>query len=129
MRFATQDSRVAHRDEICGILDRWGENRSVDEICGILRGVGVPCAPVNNIAQIASDEHIARARKMFPTVFQPQAGNIAVTDIPLRFHDTESVAMSAAPEKGEQTAKLLRSILGMNDAEIEKLAADKIIKI
>ena len=128
-RFGSQDDRVAHRSEICGILDRWAEKLTVAEICVLLRGAGVPCAAVSDISQIANDEHIAGARGMFPKVPQPQVGELTVTDIPLRFIDTESVPMAAAPEKGVNTAELLKAILGMTDADIDKLSADNVITL
>jgi len=128
-RFCSQDDRVAHRSEICGIIDRWAEKRTVADICRLMREAGVPCAAVSDISQIAHDEHIAGARNMFPKVPQPDVGDIPVTDIPLRFHDTEKVSMAAAPDIGGDTAELLSSLLGMGDDEIEKLNADKVIMI
>lgn len=49
-RFTTNPERVAHRDELIPVIEERLVTRSADEWFGLLRGVGVPAGPVNDMA-------------------------------------------------------------------------------
>lgn len=49
-RFTTNPERVAHRDELIPVIEERLATRSADEWFGLLRGVGVPAGPVNDMA-------------------------------------------------------------------------------
>jgi len=51
VRFATNPARVGHRDELRIALDTLLRDRPVDEWVSRLTAVGVPCGPINDIAE------------------------------------------------------------------------------
>ena len=57
----------------------------------------------------------------------PQVGNIRVPGIPYQFSRTPAVVQSAPPLLGADTERILRTILGKSDAEVEKLRTSGVI--
>ncbi|MCI0689886.1 MAG: CoA transferase [Sporichthyaceae bacterium] len=50
-RFASNTDRVAHRDELAGLLAEPLGRRTADEWLAELSAVGVPCGPINDVAE------------------------------------------------------------------------------
>lgn len=120
-RFSGHSGRVENRDEIESIITEWSMKHTVDEVCSELAKHGLPHAKVRNIDEIAEDEHIAGVRNMFPSYEQPGVGSVRVTNVPIRFPDTEELPLSPAPKFGEQTSDVLHRILNMSEEEINTL--------
>src|ERR671915_2625829 len=57
-RYATNPDRVANREELVEILQQEFSNRMADEWVEKVREAGVPCGPVNTLADVFSDEHV-----------------------------------------------------------------------
>ncbi|MEY2942952.1 MAG: hypothetical protein RLY97_966, partial [Pseudomonadota bacterium] len=68
-----------------------------------------------------------KAREMRIEVPHAQAGSLPLVASPLRFSATPVENYSAPPELGEHTDKVLGDLLGMDEAEIQRLRADRII--
>src|SRR5699024_8447199 len=60
-RFATNASRVAHRDTLIPLLRQTTVMRSTAEWVAALEQAGVPCGPINDIAAVFDNEQV-RAR-------------------------------------------------------------------
>jgi len=121
---ATHAARVQRRCEINDAINRWGSERTVEEVCSLLQNADVPCAPVNEIPDVAKDPHISSAREMFCRYEQPGIGTLTATNIPLRFHDSPPVPLSAAPQMGQDTYTVLRDILNLSDKELADLLGE-----
>lgn len=120
-RFATMTDRVEHREELDRVICAWSMEHTVDQICTVLRHWDIPCAKVNSIRETTADPHIAGVRDMFPAYEQPGIGQVRVTNTPVRFHNTQEIPLTPAPELGEQTRDVLRRILDMSDVELDAL--------
>src|SRR5215831_16956010 len=81
--FATTAARRDRRDEIAAIIQGWPAQRSKAEVVGKLAPVGVPAAPVNNVAEMVADPQV-QAREMFVEVDHPRHGRIKTTGTPLK---------------------------------------------
>jgi len=57
-RFARNPDRVANRKELVDILQEELRKRTADEWTEIIRESGVPCGPVNSLADVFSDGHV-----------------------------------------------------------------------
>jgi crotonobetainyl-CoA:carnitine CoA-transferase CaiB-like acyl-CoA transferase len=116
-RFAGEYERFLHRRELADILADRFATAARDEWVARLRAVGVPCGPVNSIADIVADEHFAyrglflhdKARFRHPTI----------VNTPI-VADGAPRARGPAPLTGEQTEPLLKS-LGYDQDVIDKL--------
>ena len=113
--------RIQNREVTEDILNAWGKQHTVKEVCEILDAAGIPNAPVNSIREVAEDPHFAQYRNMFPTYMQPQLGEVRVTNVPLRFPEREEVPLEAAPSFGQQTEAILMDILHMSDEKVKEL--------
>lgn len=91
-----------------------------------LEQAGIPCGPVNNIAQAAGDPQIA-ARDMIIDVRHPEAGKFRVVNTPFKFSRTPYKVDKASPELGEHTRDVLSQLLGMTHEEISGLQDSGVI--
>jgi crotonobetainyl-CoA:carnitine CoA-transferase CaiB-like acyl-CoA transferase len=81
-RFATNPDRVANRDELVAILQEEFRKKTVDEWVEEIREAGVPCGPVNTLADVFSDEHVLNSG-MLRDVEHPVAGTLKMLASPL----------------------------------------------
>jgi CoA:oxalate CoA-transferase len=92
-----------------------------------LEEVGIPCGPVNNIAQVANDPQII-AREMIVNVHHDKAGTLKVVNTPFKFSRTQTSVQRASPELGEHTREVLTDLLHMKPGDIQKLADAGVIQ-
>lgn len=124
-RFATNNQRLAHRDETVKIVEDWTSVRTKAEIAAAL-GVRVPFGPVNTAADIYADPHM-KEREMLVEVEHPgSAQPVTIASTPIRMTATPGGVVRRAPLTGEHTDELLAGI-GLTDEMIGKLRAMNII--
>ena len=58
-RYATNPQRVAHRGELVPKLAQATRTRSTREWIAALEPLGVPCGPINNVAEVFDDPQVA----------------------------------------------------------------------
>nr|WP_315845683.1 CaiB/BaiF CoA-transferase family protein [uncultured Achromobacter sp.] len=110
-RFATNRLRVTHRETLIGILTAIMQEGRRDDWIAKLEAVGVPCGPINNIAQAFAHPQ-AQARQLRRDLPHPAGGTAPVTASPLRFSASPIVYRRAPPMLGEHTEEVLRDVLG-----------------
>jgi len=116
-RFATNRQRVTHRDTLIPLLADIMKQGRRDDWIARLEAAGVPCGPINNIAQAFAHPQ-AQARQLRRDLPHPLGGTAPVTASPLRFSASPVVYRSAPPLLGQHTRDILRDVLGKSDAEI-----------
>ena len=124
-RFATNAGRVEHRAALVPILEALLASRPTRDWVGALETAGVPCGPINDLAQVFDDPHV-RSRGLRVEVPHPLAGSVPVVASPMRLSRTP-VHHGAPPLLGEHTVEVLREVLDMQDAEIEALRRGRVI--
>lgn len=127
-RFCCETARVKNREALDVFLNEWAGKHTVSEVVDALRAQNIPCAPINTIADVAADEHFAGARNMFPRYEQAGAGNIRITNLPLRFHEEGEPEITSAPRFGEHTQQVMKDELGLDDAQIKALLDRHVIE-
>ena len=53
----------------------------------------------------------------------PRAGPVRVVGVPVRLSNTPGAVRTPSPRLGEHTAETLKSLLGLPDAEVQRLIA------
>ena len=102
-RFATNPDRVGNADLLYGLIDSEMAKRSNDAWTSLLDAAGVPCAPVQNTAQMLGHEQL-RALGLL----QPVAGSsVPLMGLPISFDGMRPLPRSAAPALGAHTAEVL----------------------
>jgi CoA:oxalate CoA-transferase len=125
-RFRNGWLRIQNYEVLEPILSEAMKAKTTDEWGKELDELGIPCGPVNSIAQVANDPQI-EARDMIIDVQHPEAGTFQVVNTPFKFSRTPCRAERASPDLGEHTEELLWSLLGMPPEEIGKLRDLKVI--
>lgn len=84
-RYATRGARRERQDEVNAMVTDWTRHLSKAELTGLLGGK-VPFGPLNTIADIMADPHVAR-RKLIADIPHPEPGKRGwkVAANPLRF--------------------------------------------
>jgi len=125
-RFAKNPDRVANRETLDDLIARALGNEKTAAWIEKLRAVGVPCGPINSVAQALTDPHTL-AREMVRTVRHPKAGNLKMVGIPFRMNGTPATIRRAPPLLGEHTEEVLGGELGLSVERIAQLRAEKVI--
>jgi crotonobetainyl-CoA:carnitine CoA-transferase CaiB-like acyl-CoA transferase len=103
-RFATNPDRVANRDELVAILQEEFRKKTVDEWVEEIREAGVPCGPVNTLADVFSDEHVLNSG-MLRDVEHPVAGTLKMLASPLLIDGERLPIRRPPPTLGQHTGE------------------------
>ena len=126
-RFVDHKARGENAEELDGMIGDWSSTMTAAELTQQLDDHGVVVGPINSIADLVEDPHF-QAREMFLTVKDDFFGDFKVPGFAPRLTETESsVAWLGPPEVGAHNAEIYGDLLGMNEQELETLAADGII--
>ena len=120
-RCATHATRIRNRALINDAVNAWSQDKPVEEVCRLLQQAQIPCAPVLDVPQVVQNPHIRDHRDMFPSYQQPKAGQVTVTNIPVKVADTQPVPLTPAPEMGQHTREVLQQLLQLDDQTLTQL--------
>jgi len=81
-RYVTNPDRVANREQLVAALQGEFSDRTADEWVEKIRSVGVPCGPVNTLAEALADEHLS-STDMLREVEHPVAGMLGMLGSPV----------------------------------------------
>lgn len=119
--------RAAH-DRLDDAIAAWCAERSLADAVEHLWSAGVPVGACVSPTEISANEHL-RARGFFETVEHPVTGAHPLPSLPFRFasRGDRPWFTSPAPTLGQHTEQVLRDLLGLDDAELDRLRADAVI--
>lgn len=120
-RFGSTASRAAHNDAINAEVARWVAARPATEVVERCLQTGTPVAPIYDTADIFADPHIT-ARGDLVAVDDPVIGPVRQQAPYPRLGGVARPAPQGAPRLGEHTREVLRSLCGLDDAELDGLA-------
>jgi formyl-CoA transferase/CoA:oxalate CoA-transferase len=125
-RFATNQARVAHHDQLRPVLLDRLQRRSRSEWVAELKRNGVACGSVREVAEVLEDPQLD-ARDMVETVDHITAGAVRVLGVPIKLSDTPGTVRTAPPGLGQHTDGILQDDAGLSRDEIEMLRLSKVI--
>ena len=125
-RFSSNPARVAHRALLIPLIEACLQQREAAELAQALDAAGVPCGPINNLAQVFADPQV-QARAMRVDVPHPSAGSVPQVRHPVRFSGAAIAPMQAPPTLGQHTDQLLQHMLGLQADEIAALKANGVV--
>jgi crotonobetainyl-CoA:carnitine CoA-transferase CaiB-like acyl-CoA transferase len=121
-RFVDFAARGRHRDELVAILDEIFRARSTSEWVSTLSGAGVPCTPIQDLAEALADPQVV-ARHGTVEVRHPVLGDVRQVASPFRISGF-AAEVQRGPYLGEHTEEVLTELCGYSPADVSALAAD-----
>lgn len=119
-RFQTNAERVHQRDTLIALIEPMMRNKSKAEWIALLEDAGVPCGPINDIAEVFEDPQV-KARGMRLEVPHPKAGKVSVTASALKLSRTPVEYRRPPPGLGEHTAEVLCDFAGLTEKDVQSL--------
>jgi formyl-CoA transferase len=119
-RFASNPERVRHRAQLVDLIAERLRLRPAHEWLAALERAGVPCGPINDLAQVFADPQV-RHRGMEVRAPHRLAGEVRMVANPIKFSATPVPHDRAPPLLGEHTEEVLRDLLAIDDIRIAAL--------
>lgn len=119
------ESTVDRHDEVDTYVAALVADRDAGEVAAALQKAGVAAYPVQDCGDLRADENL-RAFGFFPTLVQSECGPVPYDGLAYRMSRTPG-EQRAAPNLGEHTDEVLSSLLGLDDAEIDRLRQARVL--
>ena len=119
-RFATNKLRVANRGVLAPLIRQATVFKTTAEWVAQLEAVGVPCGPINDLAQVFADPQV-QARGLAMQLPHALAGLVPQVASPIRLSETPVEYRNAPPLLGEHTQQVLERVLGMQAGAVQAL--------
>ena len=125
-RFATNAARVANRLVLVPLIRQATVFRTTAQWVSELEAVGVPCGPINDLAQVFEDPQV-QARHLAIELPHVLAGLVPQVASPIRLSATPVEYRNAPPLLGEHTQEVLQRVLGMTSGVLEGLRKSGVV--
>jgi crotonobetainyl-CoA:carnitine CoA-transferase CaiB-like acyl-CoA transferase len=125
-RFATNAARVVHRETLVPLIREILSARTVEQWVTPLAAAGVPCGPVNDIAQTFAHPHV-RHRGMRVDLPHPLSGTAPSVANPIKMSGSPIRYTSAPPTLGQHTDDVLQKLCGIEEDELHLLRRNGIV--
>src|SRR5271165_710664 len=124
--YLTNSARVANREALLQHIRAITVTRATSDWLAALGAVNVPCGPINTIGDVFEDPQVI-ARGMPIKLDHPEAGAVPSVASPLRLSETPVEYRCAPPMLGQDTAEVLREVLGLSPDEVADLTERGIV--
>jgi CoA:oxalate CoA-transferase len=120
-RYVDHPARAAIMDEVDALVEGWTQGFTRAALQDLAQQFHFPCAPVRGLAEVVHDRHL-HERGMLEHVQHPELGDVVLHNSPLRFEGFAPVPLVREPRLGEHTCAVLAQYLGLDEAELSRLA-------
>jgi crotonobetainyl-CoA:carnitine CoA-transferase CaiB-like acyl-CoA transferase len=125
-RFASNAARVENRKVLIPLIEKALLKRNSADWIALLEEVGVPCGPINTLAEVFRDPQV-EARQMRIELAHQRAGKIPLVGSPMKFSQSPVEYHQAPPLLGEHNTEILTERLNLSEQERLQLVAEGII--
>jgi formyl-CoA transferase len=124
-KFQTNADRVKHRAETLRHAEAAIATNTVAHWNAVLNEVGIPCSPINTLAQLLDHPH-TKANELIMQYDHPTAGHLNCVGHPVTFLGEERDPGLPPPTLGQHTDDVLKD-MGLSAASIAELRREKIV--
>lgn len=126
-RFATHQARGRNQEEIEKTVGEWCAGYDSGELSKLLDECGVPCGPVNSVADIFADP-LFRQREMLLSIPGDQGDEVVMPGIVPKLTRSPGQVRWAGPSvPGRHNAAVFGTLLGLADHELADLVREGVI--
>lgn len=119
-RFISNKARVANREVLIPLIRQATVFKTTAEWIAALEQAGVPCGPINNLAQVFEDAQV-QARGLRIDIPNSLGGTTPQVASPLRLSATPVEYRNAPPLLGEHTDAVLQRLLQLSAEQVAEL--------
>ncbi|WP_257627656.1 CaiB/BaiF CoA transferase family protein [Haloplanus salinarum] len=119
-RFADNEARVEHADELDEVIESWTRERSTEAAIAEMEAADAIVGPVYDMADIFEDEQYA-ARGNIVEVEDEDLGSLKTAAPVPRFTRTPGTVEHAGPRHGQHNDEVYLSELGLDESEYDRL--------
>ena len=124
-RFASNESRIAHRAILEPMIEAHFASHTAEELLDKLIPAGMACAAAYRVSDVMESDH-AKARGSVLEISYPGLGPVKSAANPIKLSDAPVDTRRKSPMVGEHTAEIMREV-GYSDAEIAALRDAKAV--
>lgn len=125
-RFATNQARVEHRDQLDAIIENWTSDRHRAEVLRVMRDNDAIVGPIYDIEDVFQDDHY-RDREDLVAVTDDEFGTVRTQAPVPKFSRTPGSVDRLGGDHGENTEEVYRERLGLDAEELRYLREEGII--
>lgn len=125
-RFVSNKQRVANRSVLVPLIRQATVFKTTAQWVEQLEAVGVPCGPINELAQVFADPQV-QARGLALELPHALAGLVPQVASPIRLSETPVEYRRAPPLLGEHTEEVLERVLGLGAVELGLLRQARVL--
>ena len=124
--WASLDGRLADVDEVEAAVGAWTFELAAAEVAERLQEEGIEAVPVSDFADASADLQL-RHREHYVALDHPVIGPVEYERNGFRLSDAASGYPRPTPLLGEHEDYVLGEVLGLDEAERERLRADGVL--
>jgi len=127
-RFATNGLRVGNRDALIEVMEPVLAARPSQEWLTELERLTIGCGPINTVDKVFADPHVQDRGMVINMPHDAVGGrHVPLVANPLRFSENPVSYRHTPPVLGADTEDVLRSVLELDEAELDGLRSSGII--
>jgi len=119
--YATNEGRVAHRDDLVPLIQAILRTRGRDEWLAECEARGIPAGPIHTLTEVFEDPQVRHRGLAKVLDGVPQVG------CPLRFDGGDVTGQQPPPRLGEHSERVLTE-MGLSMEDIDRLRAEGIVR-
>jgi crotonobetainyl-CoA:carnitine CoA-transferase CaiB-like acyl-CoA transferase len=125
-RFKTNSDRLVNRGALIPLIEEIVSKRKRDDWLRSLEAATVPCGPINTLDQVFNNPQV-KHRQLRRDMSHPLAGIVPQVVSPIKFSVTALEYDLPPPLLGQHTDQVLRQLLHLSEAALEKLRQQGIV--
>lgn len=125
-RFATHTARGARQKELDDLIADWTRGIDAGPLEELMEQFGIPSGKIYRTPEMLEDAHF-RAREAIVKTMHPKFGELRMQNVAPKLSATPGGIRSPAPELGQHSEEIFRSLLNFDTARLEDLRTRGII--
>jgi crotonobetainyl-CoA:carnitine CoA-transferase CaiB-like acyl-CoA transferase len=122
-RFGNADGRKQHARELIEQMDKRIAQHEASDWVGRWRAAGIPCARINNLADLAQDPQAWENGYLMNTYCDEVQRDVVIRGLPIGLSKSPGEVRTLGPELGQHTEEILVETLGYTWEQVGELKA------